>query len=184
MPKKPPFECYRRERIPADEAARMNTPEAIQERAYKLLSAWDDRAERALHSDNPAAVADAKAILNEILKLKVHYLNGESLSPQEAREMFLISTYLFACVFNLDMRPYGERITIGESVQNGGKKAGISRHGSPDERKKRYERMRERYKELTSEFPHFGHYELTDRIGQEFGMSGRRVRDHVKNRRT
>jgi len=180
MRKKPPFECYSRRTLSPEEAAAISTPKSIGERTYKLLNAWHDRAERALNSDNQAAVADANAIMNEIQKLKVHYLNGTSLSPGEARELFLVSTYLSACVFNLDMRPYGERITIGESVQNGGKKAAIFRHGSPNERKERYQRMRERYKQLASDNPHLGHYELTDRIGQEFGMSGRRVRDHVK----
>lgn len=181
MKKKPPFECFTRQPMTPEESARINTPQAIMDRTHQLIKAWSDRAEKALDTDNPAAFADANAILGELQKIEFYYLHGKPLSPQEAHELFLVSTYLSACVFNLDMRPYGERINIGESVQAGGKKAAMSRHGSIKDRESRYQEMQELYKALSETHPHLGHHDLTNLVGKQFGMSGRRVRDHVKN---
>lgn len=72
-------------------------------------------------------------------------------------------------------------VRAGDKVIRGGRRGAEAKHGSAVSRQARHDEWRQRYAELRRKFPERGHVDLTDQIAEEFGTTGRTVRNHVEN---
>lgn len=199
----PPLEFVRRDEgqpITEEEVfERFTCPNAVTRNLLDLLTAWETKARRVLaehqfpfHAEMGTGFPDiwplnAKTACNEIKDAwRVLMAIGElrrALQPKEPHEAFALASAginLGLAIMEAHTRPYTQPAAVGIKVKDGGVDASIRKHGTVREREARYAAMRQRYEQLRAEFPEWGHYQLTDRIGEEFEISGRRVRDHVK----
>lgn len=199
----PPLEFVQHsEESPITEAEifeRFTSPNAISRNLFDLLAAWEAKARRVLaeHGIRPGMgllttwPANVKAAPPEVKDAwRVLMASGElrkALHAKEPHELFglaMAGIQLGLAIMEAHTRPYTDPAAVGIAVKDGGVEASKQKHGTAEEREARYAAMRQRYGELRAEHfehPDWGHYKITDQIGEEFGMTGRRVREHVPN---
>lgn len=174
---------------------RFKSPNAVSRNLFDQLAGWENKA-RAVLSDHgihcgdfptnwPAHVKAAPAEAQDAWRvLLASYELRKALHAKEPHEVFglaLAGIRLGQAIMEAHTRPHTRPAAIGYAVQSGGIDGAKQKHGTKKDREARYEAMRQRYEDLRASGEIIGHHEITDRIGDEFGISGRRVRDHIAN---
>ena len=174
---------------------RFTSPSAVGQNLFELLGAWDRSARRVLSEHGiresawpstwptyikaaPAEVKDAWRILVASGKLR------GAMHPKEPHDVFALADAgikLGLAIMEAHTRPYTQTAAIGERNLFGSREGAKATHGTPEERETKYAEMRRRYDQLHADHQKWNHQALTDKIGEEFNVSGRRIRDHVPN---
>lgn len=199
MMKIPPLEFVQRsEEKPITEKEifqRFTSPNAISQNLFAFLHSVDENARRVLSDHGiresywpstwPVHIKTAPAEAQDAWRVLVASGNlRKAMHPKEPHEIFDLAMkgiQLGLAIMEAHTRTYTRPAAIGYAVQNGGNDGAKQTHGTKNEREARYEAMRQRYEELRASGLVSGHHEITERIGKEFGISGRRIRDHVPN---
>lgn len=199
MMKIPPLEFVQRsEEKPITEKEifqRFTSPNAISQNLFAFLHSVDENARRVLSDHGiresnwpstwPVYIKTAPAEVQDAWRVLVASGNlRKAMHPKEPHEIFDLAMkgiQLGLAIMESHTRQYTLPAAIGERNLLGSRKGAKSTHGTPEERETKYAEMRRRYDQLHADHPESNHQALTDKIGKEFNVSGRRIRDHVPN---
>lgn len=181
------------------------SPNAVRRNLFGLLEAWETKARHVLSEYSiqqdmgfpdawpanikaaPPEVKDAWRVLIAIGNLHVQKgnlcqaLNLHEPIPHQVFALADAGIALGLAILEAHTRPYTQPAAVGIAVKAGGDSGALGTHGARKNREANYAAMLQRYEELRNSGSLRGHYEITNVIGKEFGISGRRVRDHVPN---
>lgn len=199
MMKIPPLEFVQRsEEQPITESElfeRFKSPNALSRNLFDQLSGWENKARSVLSEHGiqtngwpttwPAHIKSASTDIQDAWRVLVASGNlRRAMHPKEPHEVFVLAQagiQLGLAIMEAHTRPYTRPAAIGERNLLGGIKGAESTHGPTEERETKHAEMRCRYDQLHADHPEWSHQALTDKIGEEFNLSGRRVRGHVPN---